>query len=200
MAMKKPTHHEPPQLLACWFQFREEIAVPGLSFRHNFAIDLRDLRGRNEIVPRVSAAHKMGRNERAKRDRRLMAILEVLAIPGEYMRLIQRGSYRITSAITHSVLELEEESTSENVACLLASQGLTMATADDAWQYCYNLVQLMAADDRSSNFSTSPVDAKALLARIDSKVAEIGKPTGINSPDEDIFPRPSNLPLKRKQH
>ncbi|KAJ6593035.1 hypothetical protein B0H19DRAFT_1055687 [Mycena capillaripes] len=194
-AMPKPTAHDPPELLACWLQFRGEMVVSGISFHNNFSIDLRDLRGHNEIMARVSSARNPGKHERLRRQRCIMAMLKVLAIPGEYSALVCAGNYPIADSVSHSPLTLQENSTDADVARLLASQGMTTATADDAWQYCYKVVRSMIDPDSIS--PTGQRDVSALLALIIDRLEHVPEPAGICPPAQDMFSRPSNLPFKR---
>lgn len=190
LAMTKPTPHDPPQLLACWLQFHEHITIPGIPFRDdNFTLDLRNLRGHAEVMARLPQST---RNQlRALRQQCFLGITRLLAVPGRYEELIRMGNHPIVAPVRYLPLfsDSQENITEGKVAQQLASQGLTPRVADDAWQYCYNVV---LSDAASNN------EAVALSAHIEAKLERVARPAGINPPVQDIFPRPRNLPSKRR--
>ncbi|KAJ7272664.1 hypothetical protein B0H12DRAFT_1066906 [Mycena haematopus] len=202
LAMQKPTPHD-LQLLACWLQFHEHIVLPGVPLHDHYAIDLRDLRGYREVTARLpKSTAKASKPERVHRQRCLMAIIKVLAVPGRYSELVHINNYAIAAGVLYSPLLLQETSTEEDVAHGLASQGLTTATADDAWQYSYNIV-LLTADSPPHGTDTGGAikdEAVSLRTRIKAKLDSSPKPAGINPPAQDKFARPQNLPYKRVRH
>lgn len=192
LAMTKPTPRDPHQLLACWLQFQEHITIPGIPFRDdNFTLDLRDLRGHAEVMARLPQSTR--NPSRALRRQCFLGITKLLAVPGRYEELIRMGNHPIAASVRYLPLfsDSQENITEGKVAQQLASQGLTLRVADDAWQYCYNVV-LSEPNAASNN------EAVALRAHIEAKLERLARPAGINPPAQDIFPRPRNLPSKRR--
>ncbi|KAJ7603614.1 hypothetical protein DFH06DRAFT_1350071 [Mycena polygramma] len=166
LAMKKPLPNVgPPQLLACWLQFQEHITIPGIPFGPDLMVDLRDIRGYKEVQSRVPAVAK---SDRQTHDRCLLAILEILAVPGKYASLLHLHHIQVASQVKHLPLHVTSSSRVEDVAKLLGAQGLTEVVADDTWQYCRKVVRDMATTlgihDKlvAQHLPTTPVPAEPL--------------------------------------
>ncbi|KAJ7665169.1 hypothetical protein DFH06DRAFT_1323570 [Mycena polygramma] len=196
-AMNKPTSKDPPQLLACWLQFHEERNPLGVPFLdESKAIDLRNIRGYNEVRARTSQSRSAGNSDRAKRQKRMSAMTDLLARPGVYKNLIHSHNLSIAPRATYSPLALKEPYTDVDVAKLLAAQGMTFATADDTWRYCHAVLQEAAAHDQSNVAE----NARRLLADIESMLLDVPPPPGKTNAATDRFERPHTLPWKTVKH
>ncbi|KAJ6465989.1 hypothetical protein C8R47DRAFT_1079070 [Mycena vitilis] len=191
--MNKPTSQDPPQLLACWLQFHEERNPLGVPFLdESKAIDLRNIRGYNEVRGRTSQSRSDGTSNRAKHQRRMSAMTNLLARPGAYENLIRSYNLPIAPRATYSPLAVKAQYIDADVAKLLAAQGMTFATADDTWLYCHAVLQETAAHDQSNVAK----NARRLLADIKSILLNAPQPPGKTDAERDRFERPHNLPWK----
>ncbi|KAF8198238.1 hypothetical protein K438DRAFT_1966980 [Mycena galopus ATCC 62051] len=187
LAMKMPPPTASPQLLACWLQFQE---YTGLDSVHlcgpHWDVDLRDLRGYKEVMGRVPEMRKnSGSTDRRDRQRCILAILDVLVLPGRYAELLRADRCAVATQVLYSPLSLQQGHRDLAVSRLLAAQGLTVAVADDAWQYAYRYIKSVA-DNLNVHY-----------ARRDAQLRDHSLPVGLNSSEEDRFRRPSHLPNKR---
>ncbi|KAF8179255.1 hypothetical protein K438DRAFT_1768976 [Mycena galopus ATCC 62051] len=196
LAMKMPPPSASPQLLACWLQFQEHTGLNGVRLcGPSWDVDLRDLRGYKEVMGRVPEMRKnSGVTERRNRQRCIFAILDVLALPGRYAELLRADKCAVATQVRYSPLSLQQGQQDLAVARLLAAQGLTVAVADDAWQYTYGYIKSIAVD-QSVHKARSDA-ARKLLGNIEARLGD-APPVGLKSSEEDRFLRPSLLPNKR---
>ncbi|KAJ7603560.1 hypothetical protein DFH06DRAFT_1350147 [Mycena polygramma] len=203
-AMTKPTPEDPPPNYSPAGCKHQETSNPiGITFiSDDFALDLRAIRGYNEFRGRAPQNDRgRGSEERAMRHRRTYALLKLLAMPGEYARVIKDIGVRICSYPTYSPLVIAKNPTDADVARLLAAQGMSLATADDAWKYSYTLVRMAAEVGPSDKDRGLPAElvagAKQLLIQIENRLASSSPPAGKNREEDDRFERPPTLPYKR---
>ncbi|KAF8172371.1 hypothetical protein K438DRAFT_1772731 [Mycena galopus ATCC 62051] len=196
LAMKMPHPSAAPQLLACWLQFQEHAGLRGVHVcGPHWDVDLRDLRGYKEIMSRVPEMRKnSGCTDRRDRQRCILAILDVLALPHRYSELLSADRCAVATEVRYYPLSLQQGQQDLAVSRLLAAQGLTVAVADDAWQYAYRYIKSIAEDRSVRNATTDA--ARNLLANIEARLRD-GPPPGLKSEEEDRFRRPSHLPNKR---
>ncbi|KAF8202029.1 hypothetical protein K438DRAFT_1965480 [Mycena galopus ATCC 62051] len=197
LAMKMPPPSSSPQLLACWLQFQEHTSLKGVHVcGPHWVIDLRDLRGYREVMRRIPELRaNSGSNNRQNRARFIFAVLEVLAVPGRYAELLREDQRPVVSEVRYSPLSLPEGHNNMDVSRLLAAQGLTVAVADDTWQYSYRHIKSVAEEKGAHNTKTNA--AQKILADIEAQLQDMPQPGGLKSSEADRFPRPSNLPNKR---
>ncbi|KAF8186849.1 hypothetical protein K438DRAFT_1765030 [Mycena galopus ATCC 62051] len=196
LAMKMPPPSAAPQLLACWLQFQEHTGLRGVRLcGPHWDVDLRDLRGYREIMSRVPEMRKnSGRTDRRDRQRCILAILDVLALPRRYSELLSADRCAVATEVRYYPLSLQQGQQDLAVSRLLAAQGLTVEVADDAWQYAYRYIKSIAEDRSVRNAKTDA--AQNLLANVEARLRG-GPPPGLKSEEEDRFRRPSHLPNKR---
>ncbi|KAJ7148973.1 hypothetical protein C8R43DRAFT_952217 [Mycena crocata] len=181
MNMKVPGHDLPPEIFGRWLQLHKH-PVMGVPLQPDGLVDLRDVRGRNAVLSRVPPKTK---HKSALRQHRLwlLAVLRVLSLPGAYSNLLQEHRILVAEKISSSFFkEVETEPPEDEVVRLLANQGLTTATADDAWQYSVNVLTEAAT---SGNPIATCVIAQNLLDRTNQKVKMGGRPQGINARELD---------------
>ncbi|KAJ7769606.1 hypothetical protein DFH07DRAFT_768878 [Mycena maculata] len=147
---KAPGYDQPAVLFARWLQINQGCRIWGVPIRPDGAVDLRNVRGRNTVMSRVppgpSAAK--GKAARARYSACILAVLRVLAIPGQYPRILREHSILVASNIDLScrfAQEYTEPPTEEVVVRLFANQGLTVEAAADAYPFCRRLIQDYAA-------------------------------------------------------
>ncbi|KAF8178178.1 hypothetical protein K438DRAFT_1978145 [Mycena galopus ATCC 62051] len=197
LAMKMPTPSSSPQLLACWLQFQEHTSLKGVHVCDpRWDVDLRDLRGYREVMSRVPELRKnSGCNERQHHQLCIFAILEVLAVPGQYAELLHAHQYPVATEVQYYPLSLQEGHSNLVVTRLLAAQGLTVAVADDTWQYSYRYIKAVAEDQKMQKARTDA--AQRLLGHIEERLRDSPPPVGLKPVEADCFRRPINLPNKR---
>lgn len=188
-----PSKDDPPHEFARWMQFHELTNIPGVptSAERNWVVDCRDIRGYHQVMCRVPP--KTPNQSQAARKHRsacLFAILNVLAIPREYTRLLSSTDALVATVaqLTPLPLAVGKETTKEQTTHMLASQGLTARIADDTWQFCFNY--LVAKAKESS-------DAADLLAHVQEALRTTTKPAGLHPHSEDLCER-GDLPDKRR--
>ncbi|KAJ7495936.1 hypothetical protein B0H11DRAFT_2226930 [Mycena galericulata] len=169
---KTPSYDEPPEAYAKWLQFHENRLVKGVPLHgSDWAVDLRDVRGRNAVLSRVPPAASGTREQRRYYAECLLAVLRVLSIPGEYASILQRTGIGIAGELDLSCRFAPQGSqysppTEVDVVELLAGQGLTVQAADDAWQFCHKFLEAHATAGESI---FGPGVAESLLTRVNEK-------------------------------
>ncbi|KAJ7447383.1 hypothetical protein B0H11DRAFT_2248444 [Mycena galericulata] len=179
MTAKTPSYDDPPEAYAKWLQFRENRFIKGVPLHGpDWVVDLRDVRSRNAVLSRVPPGPAGTWEQRHHHMDCLLAVLRVLSIPRKYANIIQRTGIFVAGTVDLSCrfappgLGFSPPSEVDLVR-LLAGQGLTVETADDAWQFCYKFVEAHA----NANESMIPSDvAKNLLVRINEKIMNSSKP------------------------
>jgi hypothetical protein len=90
------------------------------------------------------------RKKRDLRRDRFMAILSILIIPRKYERILRSISGQVT-AVALSVVGFNPRKQSETeLVRKLANHGLTVAVANDMWQFCVNFARAEVQDPYSS--------------------------------------------------
>ncbi|KAJ7490422.1 hypothetical protein B0H11DRAFT_1912388 [Mycena galericulata] len=174
-----PSYDDPPEVYAKWLQFHENQLIKGVPVHGpDWVVDLRDVRGRNAVLSRVPQGMTGTREQRRHFADCLIAVLEVLCIPGAYASILERTGIAVAGEVILSSRFQPPGSqfsppTEDDVVQSLASQGLTVETADDAWQFCYKLLEAHATA-RESIFG--PNVAKNLLERVNGKFMNSQKP------------------------
>ncbi|KAJ7226366.1 hypothetical protein B0H12DRAFT_1077798 [Mycena haematopus] len=146
--MKRPRPCDPPERIAHYLQHHEETNFKGIPCSApDWTIDMRDVRGYQQVMSRappksadtpLSARYYFGRC--------VARLFRVLAIPGRYGALLQERG--MTIALEESLTECNFGDDSKvsslsdaDIATLLAERGLTLAAADDSWQFCYKYLE-----------------------------------------------------------
>ncbi|KAJ7017431.1 hypothetical protein C8F04DRAFT_1279518 [Mycena alexandri] len=177
-----------PLLIAHFLQHNEETNFKGIpTSGPEWVIDLRDVRGYREVESRVPGKVKgEGPDARFYRIHSLTRVLEVLAVPGKYSALLSSLDKQVApiASLTPCVFGPNPFSLSDGeVAALLADKGLTVALADDSWQYCYKHLEAHAARPDQST-------TKQLLMLWNTiSAAAPAPPPGLQSPAADRYPR-----------
>ncbi|KAJ7482878.1 hypothetical protein B0H11DRAFT_1914962 [Mycena galericulata] len=177
-----PAHHENPFAV----ESVEDIAMQVQAHRRSMSgvpavgpdrtVDLRDVRG----YVALRSLTGLGRQNRSKsaRDRhrkRFLAVLSIIAIPGEYAQRIHDLSMPV-AAVELSPCAFGSKLDPNTVVRRLADHGLTIELANDCWQFCYKFLEAEITNSESVYDKKSLVD---LRARVDAVVAARGKPPGL---------------------
>ncbi|KAF8217245.1 hypothetical protein K438DRAFT_1748339 [Mycena galopus ATCC 62051] len=142
---KVPAPNESPEYLARWIQAHKSPLTGVPACAPDWAVNLRDARGR-QVLMTLAPSGNGRRSKASRRQHRIgfLAILRLLLRPGAYASIIERISVPIAdvplSKVHFSELELEEPN-EDKLARILAAKGLTVATADDCWQYCLKFAE-----------------------------------------------------------
>ncbi|KAJ7769624.1 hypothetical protein DFH07DRAFT_768894 [Mycena maculata] len=183
-----PTHPKPPQTFPAATQSAEHLSdwirnhkcsdirgVPACG--PDWIPELRDARGHQVMATLAgSTRNKRNRTKLIKRRQRFFAILRVLIVPFKYASTIQRISALITERPLSRVVDFEPNAEDDDsVALLLAHTGLTVAVADDTWQFCVKFVE---AEIKSSPGVYDTVELEVLLKLAQNVAAVNGKPPG----------------------
>lgn len=189
--MKKPSATDPPEMFAEWLQFNSDTTIKGIPVSPDGTIDLRDVRGYHQVMTRLPLDRRGNRADHYGRS--LAAVLRVLAVPGLYKDVLHATNQQVAGQPSLTPCPFSGAVLAEkDIATLLANKGLTIAMADDAWQYSFKLLeaQLQQPD------SWFPVpEMRALFSRASDTVATRGKPPGIRMESEDRFLK-VNIPAK----
>ncbi|KAJ7717425.1 hypothetical protein DFH07DRAFT_785172 [Mycena maculata] len=137
--------------------------------------ELRDARG-HQVMATLAGSTRHVRNgtKRAKRRQRFFAILRVLIVPFKYASTIQRISAPIAERPL-SVVDFGPNADDDSVASILAHTGLTVAIADDTWQFCVKFVE---AEIKSSTCVYDKDKLEDLLNIARTMAAANGGPPG----------------------
>ncbi|KAJ7166912.1 hypothetical protein C8R46DRAFT_1219289 [Mycena filopes] len=187
LTMKAPSSSASIETLARWVQFHE-IPIQGIVFHDpDFTLDKRDLRGYREVQFRLIAKNTIARQaDRKNRRQTELEMVGLLAAPGEYGSVLRRTGTLISAIVRYEPFSLSSSGDNQEVAQVLAGQGMTLAMADDAWQYVYQFLETAA--------KSNAVGAAERLVFINT--GHLIAPPGLN-PVEDKFARPPDLPRKR---
>ncbi|KAJ7168722.1 hypothetical protein C8R46DRAFT_1218111 [Mycena filopes] len=183
--MKIPPRDQPIETLARWIQFHQPSMRGIILHEPNCTIDKRDLRGYREVQSRLSFATKERPSQAARKGRARVEflIIQLLATPGQYASSLLRTNTPISQTVTYTTLDFEIQN-EEELAKLLAAQGLALAVADDAHQYAYNYLTAVA--------NSGDAAAQMRLTVINTQGSP--PPPGLYPPENDRFPRPADLP------
>ncbi|KAJ7682193.1 hypothetical protein DFH06DRAFT_1314415 [Mycena polygramma] len=144
---KAPGYDAPVDLFARWLQVQKQGRIKGVpACGPDWIVDLRDVRGRNTIMPRVPPGPPMTRTTEERDHHRLclFAVLRVLVIPGKYANIMRRSGISVACEVHFRCIfekSYARPPTDEDVVRLLASQGLSVELADDSYQFCMNILQ-----------------------------------------------------------
>ncbi|KAJ7505052.1 hypothetical protein B0H11DRAFT_1905126 [Mycena galericulata] len=202
ITMKAPPYHQPAEAYAKWLQFHENKLVKGVPTRGpDWVVDLRDVRGRNEVLSRVPPGPPIAKTRDQRRNHAviLLAVLRVLAIPGAYLNILERTHTQVATEVDLSCKfpssPQSEPPSEEDVVQTLASQGLTVETADDAWQFVYKFLEAHATENTQI---LGPTSVKELLKLIHERVEAVGRPAGTDNRTGFLRPPPTSSTKKRK--
>ncbi|KAJ7776468.1 hypothetical protein B0H16DRAFT_1449899 [Mycena metata] len=187
---KMPGPDEPVDILARWLHFHQHRDIIGLPVSSpEYIVDLRLVRGYREVIFRSpSKIARPNKDERRARERSIRAIVDLLGVPGQYACLVQEHGVRISRVVAHNDIRLGTGDYGKSlVVRLLAVQGLTVAVADDTWKFCYEYLKSVARRAHDNGVTD-------LLRLIEDKLAAGHVPPGLNSPEDDRFTRPADLP------
>ncbi|KAJ7738631.1 hypothetical protein B0H16DRAFT_1570311 [Mycena metata] len=175
LGMRQPGYDDPPEIFARWLQVHGDNQIMGVPLSQpNSIVDLRDVRGRNRVLSLIPTK---GKESRLRHQSRLWRITSLLGMPGAYGKLLVDCKVEVTQAPRAAVELGDEAETPDAVARFLASRGVTIAEADDAWQFIVNLVREGAKKNRE--------DYLSLLREIQNKVEVVGKPVGLRTREQD---------------
>ncbi|KAJ6497213.1 hypothetical protein C8R47DRAFT_1069255 [Mycena vitilis] len=198
--MTMPSKDDPPRVFARWMQFHELQNIKGIPMNPpDWVVDCRDIRGYHQVTCRIPPKEaKQNQTLRHHRTLCLFAILNVLAIPGKYARLLASTHSRVAATAQLAPLPIRigaQQPDDEEIARLLAAQGLTVPVADDTWQFCNNFL-IAQANDHSS---ASPRNTASELLFFVRATLPPGStpPNGLYTPSQDRMER-HNVPDKRK--
>ncbi|KAJ7513021.1 hypothetical protein B0H11DRAFT_1898262 [Mycena galericulata] len=167
-----PSYDDPPEVYAKWLQFHENQLVKGVPVHGpDWVVDLRDVRGRNAVLSRVPQGMTGTREQRRHFADCLLAVLRVLCIPGAYTNILERTGIAVAGEVVLSSRfpppgPQFSPPTEDGVVQSLAGQGLTVETANDAWQFCYKFLE---AHTTAHESIFGPDVAKNLLERVNEK-------------------------------
>ncbi|KAJ7688506.1 hypothetical protein B0H16DRAFT_1487367 [Mycena metata] len=116
----------------------------------------------------------------------LRGLLGVLAVPYAYATLLQKAGMQVAGATSADQAAWTESVTDDEVVRFLANQGLTVAEADDSWQFAWHHVQAIVHEgSRTGVGRPDDVRYAALLAQIEAEVKVRGKPPGLRLEEDD---------------
>ncbi|KAJ7770709.1 hypothetical protein B0H16DRAFT_1715361 [Mycena metata] len=181
--MKRPGYDVVAEMLARWIQVHADTTIKGVPISQpNLTVDLRDVRGRNRIMRLVPPKEQ----KRQQHQLCLLSLLGVLAVPYAYATLLQKAGMQVAGATSADQAAWTQSVTDDEVVQFLANQGLTVAEADDSWQFAWHHVQAIV-HERSRTGVGRPDDVRyaALLAQIEAEVKVRGKPPGLRREEDD---------------
>jgi hypothetical protein len=189
--MSKPTANDTPQRLAEWLQFNDDEAIQGIHVV-NGVVDLRDVRGHQQVMARA------GPRQRGKYAHTyltgLFRIASLLAVPGLYEDIVQAMQIQIAPEPDMSACSFATpNSTDADVAQLLAQKGLAIATANDAWQYCFKFLE---EEVMKPTPSIDRDEALAALQRAREQLGVHSRPLGLSPLANDLYSKPTYVPNK----
>ncbi|KAJ6482342.1 hypothetical protein C8R47DRAFT_1073631 [Mycena vitilis] len=188
---KAPGYDAPVDLFARWLQVQKQGRIKGVpACGPDWIVDLRDVRGRNTIMPRVPPGPPMTRTteERAHHRLCLFAVLRVLVIPGKYANIMRRSGISVACEVHFRCIfekSYARPPTDEDVVRLLASQGLSMELADDSYQFCMNILQAYHGENPDA---FGPGVSGVLLELAGKELDISGPPRGLHSQSQDLLP------------
>ncbi|KAJ7432489.1 WD40-repeat-containing domain protein [Mycena galericulata] len=194
--MKAPGYDKPPEFFARWIQVHGDTRIKGVPIGPDRVVDLRDVRGRNNIMSRVPGP-PASRKDRLHHSMCLFAVLKVLAIPGAYHRILIQHDIRVASDTSLACMfsaEYLQPPSDEDVVRLLASQGLTVEAATDSWQFCVKFLQAHV-QQKTTLFDAGAL--KALLERANDELERMGRPQEFLPNAQDLLLPFESLGLRK---
>ncbi|KAJ7438041.1 hypothetical protein B0H11DRAFT_2254977 [Mycena galericulata] len=190
--MRRPAVTDSDIDIAHFLQFNEEVDFKGIPLRGaQFMVDMRDVRGYRQVMGRAPRKIRVPDNNYQHAAHCIARILQILTIPGEYERLLKEQGVTVIAAEDLTPCDFGESPaalSNHQVARLLADRGLSLAVADDAWQFCRNYVQAQVA-------SPDPFFDKGAMKQLLQDVGPRTAP-GLKPIDDDMYPR--SIPSKRR--
>ncbi|KAJ7432494.1 hypothetical protein B0H11DRAFT_1940515 [Mycena galericulata] len=188
---KYPAATESPERLARWVQDTKCENLKGVpACGPDWVVDLRDARGHQVMMTLVPFdSHQRRPSTRVRHRNCFLAILRILIIPGQYAEIIQTGKVADVelSAIDLDLASKMDRLSADTVARHLAEKGLTLAIADDVWQFC---VKFTEAEIKSSVSGYNRDTLLELLDRARTVATTAGEPPGICPKSQDMFTLP----------
>ncbi|KAJ7488579.1 hypothetical protein B0H11DRAFT_1913062 [Mycena galericulata] len=188
---KYPAATESPERLARWVQDTKCENLKGVpACGPDWVVDLRDARGHQVMMTLVPFdSHQRRPSMRVRHRNCFLAILRILIIPGQYAEIIQTGKVADVelSAIDLDLASKMDRLSADTVARHLAEKGLTLAIADDVWQFC---VKFTEAEIKSSVSGYNRDTLLELLDRARTVATTAGEPPGICPKSQDMFTLP----------
>ncbi|KAJ7505029.1 hypothetical protein B0H11DRAFT_1905101 [Mycena galericulata] len=189
--MRRPLVTDPAIDIAHFLQFNEEVDFKGIPLHGaQWMVDMRDVRGYREVMGRAPRKTKAPDNFQHFAHC-VTRLLRILTIPGEYGRLLKEQGVTVTAAEDLSPCDFGDYPaalSNGQVARLLADRGLSLATADDAWQFCHNYVKAQAA-------SPDKFFDKDAMRQLLSDVGPHSAPS-LQPIADDVYPR--SIPSKHR--
>lgn len=184
--MQRPTARDPPESIAQFLQFHEQMDFKGIpTYGPKWIVDMRNVRGYRQVMSRVPS--KLRGPERTYLGGCITRILAILSIPGKYERLLQQHNTTIaeTEELTPCDFGADPAMLSDtDVAILLAQKGMSVASAADAWQFCIEYVN--AQIQNPDTFITRQLMSSILY---DVKSANSSPPPGLHDFHSDQYAR-----------
>ncbi|KAJ7460123.1 hypothetical protein B0H11DRAFT_1924166 [Mycena galericulata] len=152
--MTRPVCSDPPELIAQFLQYHEETNFRGIPlYGPAYTVDLRDVRGYRQVMGRAPPKRRSSEGDYTAEC--ITRVLQILAIPGKYARLLQKANIVVAPEEDLSPCPWgtsPADLPDADVARLLAQSGLTTLVADDSWQFCRNFIQSQInAPDKAFN-------------------------------------------------
>ncbi|KAJ7712195.1 hypothetical protein DFH07DRAFT_974996 [Mycena maculata] len=186
---KAPGYEQPVGVFALWLQVHK-ARIYGVPIGPDGVVDLRDVRGRNTIMPRLPPGPQdtKGKSKAARNHYSvcLLAVLKVLIIPGQYHRILTEHAIPVAPDIDLSCAfptVYIEPPKDEEVVRLLAGQGLTVEAATESWQFCRKLVDGYLHSSTLLNKDT----LEQLVTLANDALEKMGHPPEFLPRDQDRF-------------
>ncbi|KAJ7771285.1 hypothetical protein DFH07DRAFT_768256 [Mycena maculata] len=180
---KFPEPTQPAEELARWIQDNKCPNIKGVpACGPNWTPQLRDARGHQVMMTLArSTRHVRSPSKRARRRKRFLAILRVLIIPHNYSTIIQRISVPVANVQLSAVDfgPIADQLDEDTIALKLASSGLTVAIADDAWQFCVKVAEAEIKNHDSGHRGYRTETLVQLLQRARTVAEADGEPPGL---------------------
>ncbi|KAJ7713859.1 hypothetical protein B0H16DRAFT_1478337, partial [Mycena metata] len=193
--MPRPRPQDDYILLVQWLQHREVVNFRGIHLTPpNFTVDLRDARGYQQVFTRVPhQLHGSDPAPKRRRSRCVLALMRVLAVPGQYEALTNARNIHIhpTPVLEPCAFPETAEAVDllavEDIAALLGQRGLTVVDADDAWQFCHRFIRAEFGAIGESEYPDS--DLVPIVTSEDGALKTRGLPRGSKALHKDVYPR-----------
>ncbi|KAF8214515.1 hypothetical protein K438DRAFT_1955561 [Mycena galopus ATCC 62051] len=184
---KMPGKDNSPEFFARWLQFRKATNINGIPLSGpDWVVDLRNVRGYHQVHSRIPPKGTT-KAERKHHGNCLIAILRVLAVPGKYPALLNRLGLTVAETPRLEALPIPIDQPNfddKRITRVLSEQGLTIAVANDAWQFCRNLVFDLASSQNSIAGEAANVKSLVEAALRDSGMPP---PCAIRPAEEDRY-------------
>ncbi|KAJ6573299.1 hypothetical protein B0H10DRAFT_1964119 [Mycena sp. CBHHK59/15] len=182
--MRQPTAHDPLELYARWLQFNEFTNIKGIPIcGPHWIVDLRDVQGYHQVTSRTP--HKGRKTQCLQYGKSLFAMLRVLAMTGMYKSILESTNMQVAVEVKLLPCDFGDQPLNDvDVTRLLAARGMTVAIADDSWQWCYKFLQAQVVECDDYFVEDEIV---GLVARVNAAVVNGPLPEGLNPANQDQF-------------